>query len=297
MAKALKGWWRRIGRWSPAALLLLSGCSAVGTLNALEPHAGVRIVHDLPYADGPRHLLDVYAPKPGPRPGGAPVVVFFYGGNWDSGAKADYRFVGAALARRGYLAIVPDYRVYPEVRYPGFVEDSARAVRWARDHAADYGGDPKALFVMGHSAGAYNAAMLALDPEWLAAVEMDPVKDLRGMIGLAGPYDFLPLTSPRLKIIFGPEDQRPRTQPIAYARREAPALFLAHDDGDKVVLPRNTLRLAARMREVGGRVEEKHYGRLNHALMIGAVATPLRFLAPVFRDLTAFIDAQAAAKP
>ena len=297
MAGTLKRWWRGIGRWSPAALLLLSGCSAVGTLNALEPRGGVTISQGLSYADGPRHGLDVYIPRASRRPGGAPVVVFFYGGNWDSGAKADYRFVGAALARRGYLAIVPDYRVYPQALYPAFLEDSARAVRWARDHAATYGGDPGALFVMGHSAGAYNAAMLALDPEWLAEVGMDPAKDLRGMIGLAGPYDFLPLTSERLKVIFGPEDQRARTQPIAYARAQAPPLLLAHDDGDKIVLPRNTIRLSARMREVGGRVEERHYRRLTHALMIGVVATPLRFLAPVFHDLTGFIDAQAAVKP
>lgn len=296
MAKVWTQWWRGIGRWSSAALLLLSGCSEVDALNALEPRSGVTIVQNLAYAEGPRHGLDVYAPKRSARPGGAPVVVFFYGGNWDSGAKQDYRFIGAALARRGYVAIVPDYRVYPEALYPTFLEDSALAVRWAKDHAAAYGGDPGALFVMGHSAGAYNAAMLALDPEWLAKAGLDPAKDLRGMIGLAGPYDFLPLTSPRLKVIFGPEDQRPRTQPIAYARAGAPPLFLAHDDGDPVVLPRNTIRLAARMREVGGRVEEHHYRRLTHALIAGAIATPLRFLAPVFRDLTAFIDAQSAVK-
>ncbi|OYX36330.1 MAG: esterase [Caulobacterales bacterium 32-69-10] len=271
-----------------AAAATLGGCSTTGVLNAVEPRAGA-VTRDLAYGEGPRHRLDVYAPR---KAAGAPVVVFFYGGSWDSGSRGDYAFVGKALAGKGYLAVVPDYRLYPEVRYPEFIRDSARAVAWARAHAAEYGGDPARLVLMGHSAGAYNAAMLALDRRWLGEVGMDPRLHIRAMVGLAGPYDFLPLQSETLKAIFGPEAQRPATQPIAYVDGTNPPLWLAHDEGDKLVESANTTRLAAAVRAKGGPVEERYYGGLNHQLMVGVIAFPLRFLAPVLREASAFIDAQ-----
>ncbi len=273
---------------------LLSACAsgAIGALNLLEPKGTITITRDLAYAPGPRHGVDVYAPKQ-PRPS-APVVVFLYGGGWDSGDRAMYTFVGSALASHGYVAMIPDYRVYPAVRYPDFLVDSAAAVRWARDHAAAYGGDPHTLFLMGHSAGAYNAAMLTLDKRWLAAVGMAP-NDLKGTVGIAGPYDFLPLTSNELKDIFGPEDQRPATQPINYVATGAPPMLLLHDIGDTTVYLKNTQNLAARLAAKGDAVETRYYTGLDHARILGAIATPLRFMAPVFRDVTAFIDARAAA--
>jgi acetyl esterase/lipase len=271
----------------------LSGCAATTVLNTLEPKFGVVATHDIAYAPGPRHGLDVYRPRQGAPH--RPVVVFLYGGGWDTGDKAQYEFVGAALASHGYVAVIPDYRIYPQAHYPDFLEDSALAVRWTRDHAADYGGDPEVLFLMGHSAGAYNAAMLALDPRWLAAVGLDPHRDLRGVVGLAGPYDFLPLQSQELKAIFGVEGQTPSSQPIDHVDGRAPPMFLAHDIADKVVYVRNTERLAAKIRAAGGEVEVRLYKGLSHALMIGVVAAPLRFLAPVFRDAVQFIDAHAAA--
>ena len=122
------------------------------------------------------------------------MVVFYYGGSWNRGERAQYRFVGEALASRGILTLVADYRLYPEVRYPDFLRDSAAALSYGLDHAADWGGNPDKVYVMGHSAGAYNAAMMALDPRWLAAHGRSP-QQLAGWIGLAGPYDFLPLTN------------------------------------------------------------------------------------------------------
>ncbi len=290
---------RAVGALIAAGLMsTLAACASgpIGVLNALEPTGGVAITRDLTYATNPgdRHRLDVYAPR-SPKPG-APVVVFFYGGGWDTGNRADYKFVGAALASHGYLAVVPDYRLYPEVRYPDFLKDSAQAVRWTRDHARDYGFDPRQIFLMGHSAGAYNAMMLAVDAEWLAAEGMDPRRDIRGVVGLAGPYDFLPLESDELKIIFGPEDQRPQGQPINHIAGGEPPMFLAHDLGDTVVYVKNTVNLAAKAQAAGDEVQTRYYKGLNHALIMGAVASPLRFLGPVFRDLTAFIDAHAARK-
>ncbi len=277
-----------LGRLSLAPLLALAACAPIQALNALEPAGRVQVTRDVAYAPGPRHALDVYAPRL-TRPH-APVVVFFYGGSWDSGRRQDYRFVGEAFAMHGYVAVIPDYRLYPEVDWRGFLEDSAQAVRWARDHGAAYGGDPDRLVLVGHSAGAYNAAMLALDGRWLGKVGMDPGRDLKAMAGLAGPYDFLPLQSDKMKAIFGPPGQRPDTQPINHLQAGAPPLWLGTDLRDKYVDPGNSRRLAAAARSKGVEAEVRVYPRLNHELMVGVIATPLRWLAPVYRDLTEFID-------
>ena len=288
---------RRFGRIAAgcAAASALAGCSGVAFLNAVEPQLGVTITHDLAYAPGPRGGLDVYRPRG--AQGAAPVVVFLYGGGWDSGRRQDYAFVGAALASKGFVTVIPDYRIYPQVRWPAFLQDNAQAVAWARRHARDYGGDPARLFLMGHSAGAYDAMMLALDPRWLSAVGMEPRRDLRGVVGLAGPYDFLPLESEELKTIFGPPDQRPATQPINYVDGKNPPLFLATDSADTTVYPKNTFNLAAKVKAKGGSVEVRSYKGLSHALLVGAIALPLRFLAPVLKDSVAFIDAHAASPP
>lgn len=286
-----------LARLAAAASLGLTagGCSSTGVLNALEPKGGVEARRDLAYAPGPRHTLDVYRPRR--ADGHAPVVVFIYGGGWDSGSKAMYGFVGDALARHGYVAVIPDYRLYPQVVWPAFLQDNALAVRWARDHAAELGGDPSRLVLMGHSAGAYDAVMLAVDGRWLQAVGLDPRRDVRAVVGLAGPYDFLPLDTDKLKTIFGPPAQRPDTQPINHVDGHAPPLLLAHDVGDTVVRPLNTDHMAAKVRAAGGTVEERYYKGLSHPLMIGAIAAPLRFLAPVLRDVTTFIDANTGGPP
>lgn len=273
-----------------ALALGLGGCSATDVLARLTVSSRIASERGLAYADGPRGGLDVYRPTSG---GLHPVVVFLYGGGWDQGDRSDYRFVGQTLASQGFVTIVPDYRVYPEVRYPAFLQDSARAVRWAKDHAAQYGGDSSRLFLMGHSAGAYNAVMLGVDRRWLAAVDMAPQRDLRGVIGLAGPYDFLPLQSAELKSIFGPPEGRADTQPIQHVDGRAPPMLLIADAADKVVDPGNTERMAERVRQSGGRVEAVTYPGLSHALLLGAMAAPLRFLAPVARDVRTFIRRQA----
>jgi len=284
-----KAWGIRLGLYL-TAFAALAGCSGIKVVNALEPKGGLVILRDIAYGQGSRARLDIYRPKA--ADGHTPVVVFFYGGGWDSGEKADYTFAGAALARQGFVAVVPDYRLYPEVRWPAFVEDSADAVAWTRAHIANYGGDPQKLFLMGHSAGAYNALELAVDHRWLSAVGMDAQRDIKGVVGLAGPYDFLPLKSDELKVIFGPQASRPDTQPINHVDGRSPPLLLVTDTADTVVDPGNTPRMAAKVRSFGGKVETREYKGLSHALLMGAVAAPLRFLAPVLRDSTTFMRAQ-----
>ena len=217
----------------------------------------------------------------------SPSSSFFYGGNWDSGRKEDYLFLGDALARRGFVVVIPDYRVYPDVRYPAFVEDGASAVRWTLANIAAYGGDPARVSVMGHSAGGYIALMLALDRQWLGA---DRAR-LKSAVGLAGPYDFLPLTDPELKIIFGTESDLAKTQPITYVDGTAPPVLLATGRLDTIVSPANVTRLAARIEQHGGKVTVERYALLGHITLIGSFAEPLRALTPVVNDVTGFLEA------
>lgn len=262
--------------------------SPASVLNALTLWGRYRASQNIAYAPGPRGRLDVYAPDR--SRGAAPVVVFFYGGSWQSGNKGTYRFVGAALAASGFVVVIPDYRLYPEVRSPDFLEDAARAVRWAHDHAAEFGGDPSRMVLAGHSAGGQIAAMLTFDRQWLTAVGLDPSRDLKGLVGLAGPYDFLPLHDATLKIIFGPDDRLAASQPINFVDGTAPPAFLVSGRDDHSVDPGNVTRLARRIGEKGGVVTTKFYGGIGHAALIGAFAAPLRPLAPVLRDTVSFID-------
>lgn len=251
---------------------------------AQAPRRGAR------YAEGARGGVDVYGP--GLAEGSAPVAVFFYGGSWDSGERRHYRWVARALAAQGFLALVPDYRLHPEVRFPDFLEDGALAVRWAVDHAADLGGDPRRIVLLGHSAGAYNAAMLALDPRYLQAAGVDPGV-IRAFAGLSGPYAFLPLESPVTRRTFGHASDLDATQPVTFARADAPAAFLATGDQDTVVRPRQTRRLAAALRAAGAPVEERHYAGMGHAGPVLALSRLFRRKSTLLTDLTTFLKAAA----
>lgn len=275
------------------ALLLpgLVGCSPAGLVNALAPRDGYTLLAGLAYGAGPRRKLDLYLPA---APGPAPVVVFFYGGSWQAGARADFRFVGQALAARGYVVAIPDYRLYPEVEIGPILEDSAAAVAWVVEHGAAAAGRAFGpLFLVGHSAGAYNAVMLTLDRRWLGRLGHTPCGTLRGTVGIAGPYDFLPLRNPQLMAIFGPEPERPRTQPITWARGDAPPLLLITGDADLTVSPRNSSALAARIVEAGGEASVVRYAGVGHLTVLGALAHGLRWYAPVLDDVDAWLRRQA----
>jgi acetyl esterase/lipase len=270
-----------------AASALFAGCSPLGFVNALVPSDSYTRTRGVAYGSHEREKLDVYVPSE--RAATAPIAVFFYGGNWASGSRDDYVFAGEALASRGITAVIPDYRLYPEVRFPDFLYDCADAVRWTLDHAAEYGADPQRVLLVGHSAGAYNAAMLALNPAYLQRAGVNPER-IRGLVGLAGPYDFLPLTGKVTKEVFGFPDTPRTTQPIEFASAKAPPALLATGDDDHVVDPGNSTRLAARLRGFGVSVREIVYPDVGHAKLVGALAAPLRGIAPVLDDVAGFID-------
>jgi acetyl esterase/lipase len=266
---------------------MVSACSPLSLFATFAPKDPA-LTRERGVAYGPleRQALDVYAPKRETAP--APVAVFFYGGSWDSGRRQDYGWVGRALAAQGFLTVVPDYRLYPAVRYPSFIEDGALAVRWAVDHAKALGGDPARIVLIGHSAGAYNAAMLALDDRYLKAAGVDP-QVVRAFAGLSGPYDFLPLDGPITRQTFGEAPDLPATQPAAYVHADSPPAFLATGDADTTVKPRNTRALAAALRAKGVAVEERSYAGLNHADTVLALSKPLRGKAPELSEMVGFL--------
>ncbi|GAC1326216.1 MAG: alpha/beta hydrolase [Collimonas sp.] len=287
-----------------AALLLLAvlaACSPLAAINALSSGSESRVTPNLSYGAGPRHKLDIYAPLAATEP--APVVVFFYGGNWTSGERADYAFVGHALAARGIVAVIADYRLYPDVRYPDFLDDAAQAVAWTVKEVAHYGGDPKRLFVMGHSSGAYNAAMIALDGRWLGRQGMTPAA-VHGWIGLAGPYDFIPIANKTTRPVFLFPDTPPDSQPINHVSASAaPALLIAPEEDNLVDPKRNTGGMARELRAHGVPVTELYFGKVSHQTLVASLSSPLRALAPTLDTVARFIATdggrrqQAAATP
>jgi acetyl esterase/lipase len=273
---------------------LLTACTGADLLNATVPDDTYLRTQGIAYGSEARQRFDLYRPKAQATASATPIVVFFYGGSWSSGERADYRFVGEALASQGIVVLVADYRLSPVYRYPTFVEDSAKVVRWAFDHAGQYGANPSRLFVMGHSAGAYNAAMVALDARWLAPEGMRP-SQLAGWIGLAGPYDFLPIEDPQTQVAF----EWPRTpadsQPLSHVSPRSPPALLLAPVHDKVVSPeRSTLAMAERLRKNGVRVESELFSSVSHVTLVAAMAPVLRGRAPVLERVTAFVKPAAA---
>lgn len=287
-------------RRSPAALPLLAsvaaGRSPVAALDRLVPRSGYATQAGIAYGSGPRQKLDLYRPegRPEGRTGPLPVVVFLYGGGWNSGERANYRFVGQALASRGYLAAIPDYRLYPQVRFPAFVEDAAAAVAWARAHAARHGGDPERIALVGHSAGAHIAALLATDAHWLGAAGV-PRAALRAMVGLAGPYAFNPLDYGRTRAIFEGLADIDRARPIAAVDGGEPPALLLHGLRDETVHPEQSALFARRIEAAGGRVRTVTYAGLGHIGIVLALAAPFQAMAPVLDEADRFIAAAAGA--
>ncbi|MFN4211227.1 MAG: alpha/beta hydrolase [Devosia sp.] len=266
--------------------------SLLGIVNALSPKdAGSRrVARNVPYGRLPRQALDIYAPRQASGP--LPVVFFVYGGSWMDGDRRHYEFAGRALAALGYVTVIADYRLVPAVEYPGFLDDCAEALSWVAARIGAHGGDGRRIALMGHSAGAYNAAMLALHPAYLAEAGL---RDrVRCLVGLSGPYDFFPFDGPISLRTFGAVRDPATTQPVNHVSADAPPVLLGHGGKDRLVLPRNSSALAARLRAVGVTAEERHYPALGHPATLLALGRPARAIAPVLKDVAAFLDRHLA---
>lgn len=267
---------------------LASACTpSLASFNRFSPHDGGvrRVVEGAAFGSGPRQKLDVYAPR-SPTTAGLPVLIFIYGGSWGSGNRADYEFVGDAFASRGFLTIIPDYRVAPDV-FPSFVEDAALAVKWAVDNARACGGDPHRIVLVGHSAGAYNAMQAVLNSHYLRDAGVD-AHVIKGVVGLAGPYNFYPFDVASTRAAFGSYPDPQATQPIHFVRADAPPLFLAWDGNDNLVGRQNIVNMEAAVRAAGGQVETKIYPHIGHVALMLALSPVFRGRAPVLADVTAF---------
>ncbi|MBO0904024.1 alpha/beta hydrolase [Jiella sonneratiae] len=253
--------------------IAMAGCAAA--LNAVTPAGDYRLVSNLSYAPGPRRVLDLYLPKT--MNPATPVVVFVHGGSWDSGSKDIYPFVGQSLASAGFAVAIPNYRLYPETRFPGFVEDAAKAVAAVERLAADgREGIPRGrhpLFLMGHSAGAEIAALLATDGRFLRDAGTS-VQRLSGFVGLSGPYDFLPLKEERYKKIF-PAALRQASQPVNFVSGDEPPTLLLTGAADTTVDPKNTASLGAKLRAAGVPVTTTVYPGIGHIGTIASFSTVL----------------------
>jgi acetyl esterase/lipase len=271
----------------------LAGCSGISVYNdlAAQGDTGEVVLQDIAYGPNKRQSADIYIPAGNPQ--GAPVVVFFYGGKWSSGTKADYSFVGETFAQRGYVTIVADYRLVPQIKYPAFVEDTAKATAFAYTTAARYGGDPNKLFLVGHSAGAYNAVMVALAPEFLAQEGLTPAV-IKGVAAISGPYDFVPFDADMVVAAFGGTPNLPATQPINRVAPDqfVPPMLLLAGTSDTLVRPRHTERFAAVLAANGKHVETIYYKGVGHAATVLSIGEPMRKRAPVVDDVLNFLARQ-----
>ena len=270
-----------------SAIASVVACSPAALLNVLVPGEGYAVADGLAYGGDPRQRLDVYMPAEVTT--SAPVLVFFYGGSWKSGTRSYYRFVGEAFAARGYVVVVPDYRLYPAARFPAFVEDGALALKWVERNASRFGGDSSRIILAGHSAGAHLAALLLFDQRYLAALAFDRDR-LLGFVGLAGPYAFNPLAYESTRAVFSTVDHPDQARPIAFVDGSSPPLLLMHGEGDDTVEAVNAEKLATRVRAAGGDARFIMYPRRTHVGLILSLAAPFRGRDSVHADMLAFMD-------
>ncbi len=271
----------------------VTGCTQLSlfVVNGLAGFDDYTIVKGIQYGPTELNHLDIYIPLHTNEtpPINIPVIVFFYGGCWGgcyTGFKEDYLFVAQALTSQGYIAVLADYRRYPEVRFPEIINDAKQATEWVQKNIEHYAGNSNSIFLMGHSAGAHLAAMLTLDETYLS---METRQAIRGFIGLSGPYDFLPLTEPYQYEVFAPEKSYPKSQPINFVDGTEAPLLLLYGNGDETVKPRNIVNLAKKAHQLGGRVETRYYDDIDHIGILASLSIPLRNRRPVLEDINRFI--------
>jgi acetyl esterase/lipase len=264
-------------------LYLYSPALLVDSIDRAASRSKIIVVGEYIRFDGNGNRLDIWAPaakSAKPRP----VLVFFYGGGWAHGTRTEYSYAARPFVEAGYIVVLPDYRKVPEVRFPGFVQDSAAAVKWVQANISKFGGDPDRVSVAGHSAGAYNALMLALDKQWLGD------KPVQAAISMAGPADFYPFTTKRGMDAMGQWPDPAATQPISFVRKDAPPILLIHGSADTIVRIRNANSLLAKQKAAGGDIQLAAYEGASHNDLVLALGTLFRGRHPAAADSLRFLD-------
>ena len=228
------------------------------------------------YGENHRHRFDSYLHlKPS---GDRAKIIFLYGGGWQSGDRSDFRFVADTLCSLGFDVYVPDYRLYPEVRFDEILHDAVSAVDAIMNE------NEGTFFIMGHSAGAQLGALLALNPDLLQSPER-----ISGFIGLAGPYDFYPFTEDEHWDLFAPEEMYPDSQPVNYVRADAPPLLLLHGRDDMRVRRGHSKSLMEKQQAVGGQACREVYDNMGHVDIILSFTRLHRRKSKVVLDLQRFV--------
>ncbi|WP_425147390.1 alpha/beta hydrolase [Deinococcus sp.] len=269
-----------------SALAVFAACSPLVAINAVVSTSNLSVTPNLPYGPDVRNLLDVYQPASASR---APVVLFIHGGSWDSGSKDDYKFVGESFAREGYLVAIMNYRLAPKNPYPAYIQDAAQALKWLRGHAAEYGGNPDDLFVMGHSAGAFNAVEVVDNARWLSEAGV-PISAVHGVIGVAGPYsyDYRGMgTASAFPAGSDPAD----VMPANHVRADAPPHLLLVAANDQVVYPQNGERMKAALEARKIPLTFTVLPNLDHYTIVGSLARSLTFLGKTRQEVLDFLKA------
>lgn len=232
--------------------------------------------------------LDIWRGDEASKSSRLPVLIFWHGGGWVKGSRQDYAFAARAFAREGFLVVIPDYRKVPDVHFPAYIEDGAQAVRWVQDNIAEYGGDPENIALSGHSAGAHTAVLLGLDPRWIEQASGN-MASIKAVIGMSGPYDFHPFDKKRSIDAMAQYEEPERTQPVNFARADAPAMLLLTSTKDTIVRPRNAIKLTEKMEAAGARVAMINYEGLSHEEVVMALSVPFRSKADVLVDSSEFL--------
>ena len=250
--------------------LLSSACTQINmaVVNAPTHFDQIKVVTDIAFGPEKWQRLDLYTPPVASKKAKLPVIVFYYGGRWRDGSKDLYKFVGSALAKEGYIVAIPDYRKYPEVRFPVFVEDGAQSLAWIYDHIDEYGGDKNEIHIAGHSAGAHIASLLATDARYLKSQGKDRSEVIKDFVGLAGPYDFIP-EEEDLKDMFSPPSNYPQMQATTFVDGKQPPMLLLWGDKDQYVGKFNMDKLSDRIKAKGGCVETRVYHDTDHIWLLG----------------------------
>ena len=263
----------------------ISACSPFGMINSLANSDNVIVTTGIPYGSHERQRLDIYRPIWMKDP--LPTILFFYGGSWKRGSRENYAFVGYTLARQGFVVVVSDYRLYPEVQFPTFVHDGAQAIVWITENIGKYGGLNQNIHLVGHSAGAHIAALLVLDNEYLGKFKL--AEDTLGRwVGLSGPYAFFPSRVHSVKDVFAGVSEN-LARPIARVGLGAPDALLIHGSRDIAVSPDNSAALAQRMNEIGNRAFALTYEGIGHGMTVASLTFPFTGMASTLKDTVSFL--------